>query len=188
MKKILMTAVLASALMGGTLRADTYKVDATHATIGFRVSHLVISKVNGQFNDYDATLELADGKTLTGATATIKTASIDTEVAKRDDHLRSPDFFDAAKYPEITFTSKKVTANNIFGDLTIRGITKEVSLRYTLSGPVKDPWGNTKVGLEATGTISRKEFGLTWNQMLEAGGAVVGDEVELLINVEAARQ
>jgi len=159
--------------------------------VGFRVDHLVISKVNGEFKDYKATLHV-DGKTLTAATAEIKVASVDTGIKDRDKHLLGADFFDAEKHPTITFTckstKKKAGKDVLVGDLTLHGVTKEIELAYELKGPIKDPWGNTKVGFAASGTISRKAFGLTWSKKLETGGLVVGDEVELLIDVEAAKK
>ena len=168
-------------------KSDTYVVDNTHASIGFKISHLVISKVAGGFNDYEASLDV-DGDHLHGASATIKVASIDTNNDKRDGHLRSPDFFDAEKFPEITFTATTIQSRTMTGDLTIKGITKAVALSYELKGPIRDPYGNTKVGFTATGTINRQDFGLTWSKALESGGLVVGDEVELHIDVEAAKQ
>jgi polyisoprenoid-binding protein YceI len=169
-----------------------FVVDKNHARIGFKVAHLVISKVHGSFGEFDATLHL-HGNELAKASATIKVASIDTGNKDRDDHLRKADFFDAAKYPNITFhgkSTKKVDGKNIMvGDLTIRGKKKEIQLEYTLKGPVKDPFGGpARVGLEATATINRKDFGVEWNKALEAGGVVVGEEVKLVIDLEASQK
>ena len=167
---------------------DNYVVDSTHARIGFTIDHLIISKVHGQFKDYEASVQVHDG-VLVSAEAVIKVASIDTGIKKRDQHLMAPDFFDAAKYPTITFKSKSVKSKDIvIGDLTIRDVTREVELKYSLKGPIKDPWGNTKVGFEGSCEIDRTEFGLTYSQAMEAGGLVVGKKVELQINVEAAKK
>ena len=177
---------------GMAFASDRYEVDPTHATIGFEVSHLVISKVRGHFKEYSASLLLDEDGTLLEAEAVIQTQSIDTGVKKRDNHLRNADFFDVSTYPEIMFKSTSIEEKNgatlMIGDLTIRGVSKQIELPYKLLGPIKDPWGNTKIGLEASTTIDRTEFGLTWNKALEAGGVVVGDEVELQINLEAAKQ
>lgn len=180
-------------LMSGMVSAsDQYIVDPTHATIGFEVSHLVISKVRGHFKEYSASLLLDESGTLLEAEAVIQVKSMDTGVKKRDEHLGSADFFDVSTYPEITFKSTSVENRNgasvIIGDLAIHGVSKQVELPYKLLGPIKDPWGNTKVGLEISATINRTDFGLTWNKALEAGGVVVGEEVELQINLEAAKQ
>ncbi|MCE9612777.1 MAG: YceI family protein [Lentisphaerae bacterium] len=165
----------------------TFAADLAHSKVAFRVQHLMISKVSGEFKDYTGTLQL-DGHTLVGAEAVIKAASIDTANAKRDEHLRSPDFFDVAKFETLTFKSTGVKGDTLVGDLTIHGVTKSVELKYALSGPVQDPWGNTKLGFEASGKISRADFGLTWNKALEAGGLLVGDEVDLNIEMELAKQ
>ncbi len=173
--------------------AVTYELDPAHTQIHFTVPHLMVFKVRGNFNDFNGTIDAdSSGKTLSSASAVIKTASIDTRNQKRDDHLRSPDFFEADKYPEISFTSKKVSGSGpditLVGDLTIKGVTKEVTLKGGFLGAATDPWGNQRAGFEATGKINRKEFGLTWNKALETGGVVVGDEVEIGLEVEAIMQ
>ncbi len=172
--------------------AATYTVDNVHSQVHFKVAHLVISTVRGEFTDYSATID-ADpaSKTLNSVQAVVKTASIDTRNQKRDDHLRSADFFDASNHPEMTFKSTKVVGNGdditVYGDLTIRGNTRNVKLHGKFNGEVKDPWGNTKAGFEATGKINRQDFGLSWNKALDTGGLVVGDEVEIGLEIEAAR-
>jgi len=170
---------------------DNYTADKSHAYIGFSISHMVISKVKGNFDAFEASLSLEDGK-LTDAKATIQVDSIDTDNVKRDKHLKSADFFDAEQFPEIKFETKTIEAKNgtgvITGNLTLHGVTKQVSLPYTVKGPVIDPWGNTKLGFEATTTIDRTEFGLKWSQALETGGLVVGNEVDISIDVEFAKQ
>jgi len=189
LKKLTLLA-MALLIVAPAAFAASYQIDPAHTQIHFTVPHLVVFKVRGNFNDFVGTVEAdAASNTLSGATATIQVASIDTRNQKRDDHLRSADFFEAAKYPEMTFVSKKVTGsgNNITvtGDLTIKGITKEVVLQGGFLGATTDPWGNQRAGFEATGKVNRREFGLLWNKALETGGMVVGDEIEIGLEVEA---
>jgi polyisoprenoid-binding protein YceI len=171
--------------------ADTYQIDPAHSTVGFSVAHLVISDVKGRFNEFEGTLVL-EGDKLTDIKGTIQTKSIDTGIAKRDEHLRSPDFFDVAKHPTIAFTSTKIEARDgkavITGQFTMHGVTKEISAPVKVKGPITDPWGKKRVALKATLTINRKDYGLTWNKALETGGVMVGEEVEIEINAEAVKQ
>lgn len=189
----LATVLIFGAVIAGTAFAADYDVDPVHSQIGFKVTHLMISSVRGEFSDYSASID-ADpaAKTVKSVQATIKTASIDTRNQKRDDHLRSGDFFDAANYPEMSFKSTKVVGSGdditVYGDLTIRGTTKPVELKGSFSGEAKDPWGYTRAGFAAKGEVNRKDFGLTWNKMLETGGVVVGDEVEISLDIEAIRK
>ena len=172
--------------------ADKYTVDPTHSSIGFAVRHMVVSKVKGYFNEYTATI-LYDDKDITKSSAevTIKTASIDTRDAKRDEHLRTPDFFDAAKYPEIAFKSKRIEKSGegfvAVGDLTMRGVTKEIQLPFTFAGVVTDPWGNTRLGLSASTKLNRQDYGVSWSKSLDSGGLVVADDVEIAIEIEAIK-
>jgi len=170
--------------------ADTYKVDPVHSSVGFSVRHLVISNVKGKFDEFSGTI-VVENNAIKEASGTIQTKSINTGVVKRDEDLRSPNFFDVAKYPTITFQSKRVEKRGdqtiLVGDYTMHGVTKEMALPVKVTGPVKDPWGNTRLGLEARTRLSRKEYGMTYNQVLEAGGVVVADEVELEINAEAVK-
>jgi polyisoprenoid-binding protein YceI len=171
--------------------AATWNIDPEHSHVGFKVRHLMVTNVKGIFEKYSGTV-VVDDKDITKSKVevTIDTASIDTNVKKRDDHLRSADFFDVAKYPAMTFVSKKVAKAGpdrltVTGDLTIRGITKEVAL--AVEGPtpeVKDPWGGLRRGATASTVINRKDFGLAWNKALETGGVVVGDEVTITLEVE----
>ena len=167
-----------------------YSVDSAHSKVGFEVSHLVISTVEGKFDTYAGKITMGKKLDQTQFSADIKADGIDTGNADRDKHLKSPDFFDAAKFPSITFKSTKVSgpANDlaIKGDLTIHGVTKSITLKGKYNGVAVDPWGNTKIGLSAQGKISRKEFGLAWSKVVEAG-PVVGDEVTLDLKVEAAK-
>lgn len=190
-------AALTAALFlagGAAVQAGTWKVDKTHSTVGFAVSHLVISETTGEFSDYDVTVESSkDDFTDAKINVSIKVNSIDTDDEKRDGHLKSPDFFDAESHPEITFTGKqlkKVSKNKytLTGDLTIRGKTKTVTLDVKYGGMVKDPWGNTRAGFKISGEIDRQYFGVSWNKTLDAGGVVVGDMVEIDIDLELIKQ
>jgi polyisoprenoid-binding protein YceI len=175
--------------------AATWKIDPDHAFVEFKVRHLMVSNVKGVFTKLDGTVE-ADDADLSKASVkvTIDTASIDTNIAKRDEHLRSADFFDVAHYPTMTFVSKKVIVENgtvgkVIGDLTIRGTSREVTLDVeAFTPPIKDPWGNTRRGATASTTINRKDFGLTWNAVLEAGGVAVGDEVKISLDIEMIKK
>jgi polyisoprenoid-binding protein YceI len=167
---------------------DVFKADLAHAHVGFEVSHMVISKVKGHFKDFDSTVTLDEAGQLSSVTAVIKVESIDTAQEKRDEHLRGTDFFDATQYPEIRFESDGVEEEFLLGKLTLHGVTKDVKLPYTLKGPINDPWGKTKLGLELEGTLDRTDYGLTWSKMMEAGGLVVGNEVTLSISVEFEKQ
>ena len=191
-KNILIIHAAALVLTGTTYGAHTYKADPDHASIGFKVSHMVISKVKGHFGAFEGTLMLDDNDDLMKAEAVIDVSSIDTANEKRDNHLKSPDFLDAAAYPSISFKSKGVEKKGsvyvVTADITIHGVTREVEMPVTIRGPVEDPWGNTKLGYEASLTIDRTDYGLTWNKLLETGGLVVGTEVEITVDVEFAKQ
>lgn len=171
--------------------ASTWNIDPDHSSIGFSIRHLTISNVKGNFDKFSGTVNL-DDKNITASkvTATIDASSIDTRVQKRDDHLRSTDFFDVAKYPEITFVSKRWsrTANGtlkVSGDLTMHGITRAVVLDVAPFSPeTRDPWGNTRRGTTAKATINRKDFGIDWNKNLDTGGLMIGDQVEISLEIE----
>ena len=170
------------------LTTGTWTLDSSHSEIGFTVRHAGISKVRGQFKEADATLDLAENVADSKVNATIKTASFDSGDANRDGHVRGEDFFDVEKFPEISFVSNAIVpkgdAYELQGDLTIKGVTRPVALETELNGVAVDPFGNTRAGLTAETTISRKDFGLTWNAVLEAGGVLVSDKVA--INLELA--
>ncbi len=195
MKSILSTLLVALLLASSVSAAETkYTIDASHTSIDFAVSHMVISTVTGKFKEVSGTL-VSPGDDFANARidVTIPTKSVTTENEKRDEHLRGADFFDAAKYPDVKFksTSFKKTGDNkyvITGDLTLRGVTKSVDLAATFKGSAKSPWGQTVVAFKANTVIPRKDFGLTWNKALEAGGVLVGEEVELTLNVELVKQ
>jgi len=184
------TVLIASFIFVNTgYASQTFEVDPSHASVGFKIEHLVISKVKGEFREFTVTLVLDDEGRLDQASSIIEVASIDTGITKRDDHLRSADFFDVNNFPIISFKSKSVNRsagkNVLVGDLTIHGVTREVELPFKIKGPVKGPMGNTRIGFEASTVINRKDCGLTWNKALETGGVIVGEELELLIDIEA---
>ncbi len=174
---------------------STWKIDTDHSSAQFNIQHMVISNVRGEFPDVQGTV-LVDEKDLTRSSvdAVIASGSISTNHTKRDNHLKSADFFDVEKYPTLSFKSKKVIQKSenefrILGDLTMHGVTKEIEL--LVSGPtqtIKDPWGNIRMGARATAQVDRKDFGLTWNKFLETGGLVVGNDVEITIDVELIKQ
>lgn len=192
MRTLSLTA-LALALVAGTSQADTYTVDKAHSEVMFSVRHMGVSRVTGRFNDFTGTITGDPARPEAGSVEfVIKTASIDTKEAGRDKHLQSPDFFDAAKYPEITFKSSAVAAKGqnqyeVTGTLTMHGVSKEVTLPVIMLGPVKDPGGKEKVGFETSVTLNRKDYGITWNRALDAGGVVVSDDVLVTIALEAAK-
>jgi len=168
----------------------TWKLDPAHSHVEFAVRHLMISKVKGQFTEVEGTLRI-DGEDLSTAELEVRipAASIDTRVEQRDEHLRSPDFLDAARYPDLRFTSTRVERAGedrlrVTGDLTIRDVTRQVVLDVTEQGTVQDPWGGKRAGFDASAKIDRTDFGLTWNQGLEAGGVLVGDKVEISLEAE----
>ncbi|HVJ90269.1 MAG TPA: YceI family protein [Labilithrix sp.] len=168
----------------------TYSIDTSHSEIGFSVRHMVFAKVRGQFKTWNATLEYdAAAPAKSVVTVEVDTASIDTREAQRDAHLRSADFFDSESHPKMTFKSTRVEPAGegkykLIGDLTIRGTTNEVTLDVEQTGAGKDPWGNDRLGFAARATINRSDWGLKWNQALEAGGVLVSDKVELEIEVQ----
>ncbi len=171
----------------------TYALDPSHTTAEFVARHLMISKVRGRFTAVAGTIEVPDDSSVpTAINVTIDAASIDSREPQRDTHLRSADFLDVEKFPQITFTSTAVDgtgdAFNVRGDLTIHGVTRSVVLDTTFEGRTGDPWGGERIGYEAHTKISRKDFGLEWNVALETGGVVVGDEVKIELNVEAIAQ
>jgi len=172
----------------------TWAIDTMHAEVGFAVKHLMISTVRGRFGAVAGTVLLDEANPADSTVdVTIDVASIDTRQEMRDNHLRSPDFFDVANHPTMRFVSKRIEGDirkkfRVVGDLTIRDVTREVTVEATNEGSTKDPWGNDRVGISASAKLSRGDFNLTWNQALETGGVMVGDEVKLSIDVELIRQ
>lgn len=189
MRSWTMATILSVAAGLGTAEAagPSYQVDAAHSEVTFQVRHLV-GKVRGRFTEFTGQID-AD----TAAPAVefkIKAASIDTAVADRDKHLRSPDFFDVDKFPEITFKSEKVVSKGkdeyeAQGTLTMHGVSKAVTLPVHVTGPIKDPWGKDRAGFEVQTTLNRKDYGIVWNKALDSGGLMLGDDVAVTINLEA---
>jgi|TARA_R110000737_G_scaffold17130_1_gene34574 polyisoprenoid-binding protein YceI len=166
-----------------------WKIDTTHSEIGFKVKHMMISTVSGSFEDFDATVESEDDSFQNAEFSfSAKIDSISTKNADRDTHLKSDDFFNAEKFPELTFKSKSFDGNKLTGDLTIRDVTKEVALDVDFNGIAVDPYGQTKAGFEAETTINRKDFNLTWSAITEAGSIVVSDKVKLIANIQFVKQ
>jgi polyisoprenoid-binding protein YceI len=173
--------------------AGVWELDPAHSSINFSVRHLMVSKVRGRFTSFQATVTVDDDPLKSSVTVTIDAASIDTRDEQRDGHLRSPDFLDVEKWPTLSFVSTSVrqlggNRLEIVGDLTIRDVTRSVTLEAEHLGVQADPWGNTRMGFEAKTEFNRKEFGLTWNQALEGGGVLVGDKVTVEIDLEAVKK
>lgn len=176
---------LTSILAGGTLFAGTYNVDPDHSHMGFKVRHMMISNVIGKFDTFNGSFEYDEKtKTLKSLHGTVEVKSINTENAKRDEHLRTSDFFAAAKYPNMTFVLEKVEGDTAYGKLTMRGVSKDIKLEFENNGMVKDPWGNTRVGLALSGKINRFDYGIQYNEILEAGGVAVGETVKINVELE----
>jgi polyisoprenoid-binding protein YceI len=181
------------AFAGTALSADTYKIDTVHSYVGFSVRHMVLANVKGEFTDFSGTIVYDEADiTKSSVEVTIKAASINTGNEKRDADLRSENFFEVEKYPLITFKSKRIEKKGdgyvMVGDLTMHGVTREVSFPFKFLGKIKDPWGNTRIGAEASLVIDRRDFGLKYDKRLDAGGLVVGNEVKIELNVEAVKQ
>lgn len=183
LSRSILAGLVGLAFATGARAQDTYKIDPAHTTIGFSINHLVISEVYGRFNDAAGELTL-DKEAFTGAKATIQVKSIDTGIGKRDDHLRGADFFDAEKFPTITFEAAKVEKDGdktvAVGKFTMHGVTKEIRLPFAIKGPIKDPWGNTRLAVTAETTLNRTDYG-----MKSTMG--VGDDVKIKIVVEATK-
>jgi polyisoprenoid-binding protein YceI len=173
------------------LEAGTWTIDPAHTSIGFSVKHLMAARVRGRFDSFSGTITAADTPEESAVEVSIDAASIDTGIEDRDEHLRSGDFLDAENFPTLTFASTDVRESDsgweIEGDLTIRGVTKPVVLEADFGGVVEDPWGNEKAIFSAATTIEREDWGLTWNQALEAGGWLVGKKVKIEIEAQAQK-
>lgn len=194
MKKLFTTAAASFLMMSASIAQTNWKLDAAHSKLGFSVTHMMVAETEGKFKVFDGTVSSKSDMDFTNATIAFSAdaTSINTEDAKRDGHLKSPDFFDVEKFPTITFKStsmkldgKGKTSYILEGELTMHGVTKKVKLNAIgAANTVKDPYGNIKNGFKVTGVINRKDFGLMWNAALEAGGVAVSDEVQLQINIE----
>ena len=185
-----MTAIAETVPAAGTKTA--WKLDPAHTLVEFSAKHLMITTVKGRITDIEGTI-YSDEKDLKSSSveATLKAVSLDTRTDQRDQHLRSADFLDVEKYPEIRFRSTRIQGDKqsfkLTGDLTIRDVTKPITLDVEFEGETKDPWGGERIGFSATGKIDRREFGLTWNQALEAGGVVVGNDIKISVDAEAIK-
>jgi len=195
MKRFISIIIAAALLAPLHALAATYNIDPAHTTIGFKVKHLMISNVKGVFEKFKGTVNI-DEKDITRSKVdiSIEMASVNTSIAKRDDHLRSPDFFDVARFPTMTFVSTRVEkagadALKVTGDLTIKGVTRKVILNVEgPTGEIKSPQGDVKRGASATATVNRQDFGVSWSKRLDGGGVVVADDVHISIDTELARQ
>ena len=170
-----------------------WNVDLDHSTVGFEVAHMVISQTTGKFKEYHGFIEMdPEAKEVKAIEAVIETKSLFTDHPKRDQHLRSPDFFNVEKFPTMTYKMKNYQKTGdsytALGDLTMLGVTKEVTLVGTFNGTTEDPWGNTRAGFTGTGTINRQEFGMTFSQTLDSGGFLVGDEVNIKLEIECIKE
>jgi polyisoprenoid-binding protein YceI len=193
MNRKLFAAAVLSTLAALPLHADTWTVDPSHSEVSFQIRHMV-SQVRGSFNDFTGTVNM-DAKNPANSSVEfhIKAASIDTNNADRDKHLRTADFFDVEKYPEITFKSDSVkpagkNKYNVTGTLTMHGISKKVTLPVTFLGEGKDPWGGTRAGFETSTTLDRKAYGIVWNKAIDNGGVLLGDDVKVDINLETKKE
>ena len=180
---IMFVALLTSSVV---FAADTYTIDPNHTSFGFTVKHMMISNVPGEFDKFDGQViysptDLANSK----VNVTIDVSSINTRIDKRDAHLKSPDFFDAAQFPTITFVSTKFTPTAITGNLTMKGVTKEITIPVTISGPVKTMMGGQAIGITGSVSINRQDYGINWNKVLDQGGVAVSNDVAISISIEA---
>ena len=187
--------ILLSIGIAGNAVAEVSKwnVDHDHSTVGFQVAHMVVSKTKGKFTDYTGVVEMdPEVKEFKTIEAVIQTASVTTDHQKRDDHLRSPDFFDVKNFPTMTYKMKNYQKSDdgytATGDLTLRGVTKEITLTGTFNGVAQDPWGNTRAGFTAEGKLNRQDFGMKFSKLLDNGGLVVGDEVTITLEIEVIKE
>lgn len=176
------------------MESNHWKIDTTHSSVGFAVRHMMFAKVRGRFTSFTGSVQL-DPNDLrrSQVAAEIDAASIDTGVADRDAHLRSPDFFDAASFPTLRFASTRIERiegerYRLHGELTIRDVTRPIAIDVEYGGHAKDPWGNERAAFSASASLDRREFGLKWNQALEAGGVLVGERVEIELEIQAVQQ
>lgn len=192
MKKTLAVLGLAALIAPAALAADTWTIDRAHSEVSFQVRHIV-TNVRGSFKEFDGTIVTdAARPEASSVEFRVKAASIDTQNEKRDAHLRTPDFFAAEQFPEITFKSTAVKATgkdsfDVTGDLTMRGVTRQVTLPVKFLGAMKDPWGNEKAGFELGTTVNRKDYGINWNKALDQGGFMLSDEVKVSVNLEVGK-
>lgn len=192
--KSLFASVLVVLLVASlSFAADTYKTDPAHSAVTFAVKHMMLATVKGKFDEFEGTIVYDEEDiTKSSVTFTIKAASINTGNESRDKDLRGANFFEVEKYPEITFKSKQIVKEGdgyvAIGDLTMHGVTKEVKIPFTFLGKVKDPWGNTRIGVEGSLTLNRQDYGISYSRTLDNGGLVVGNEVKVEFSIEAIKQ
>jgi polyisoprenoid-binding protein YceI len=173
--------------------AGTYSIDPVHSRVGFAVRHLGIATVRGHFGSFEGSFEIGDELESAKVYGSVEAASVDTQEQQRDDHLRSADFFDVERFPRIEFESKEIRrldeeSFEIVGDLTMHGVTREISLSADILGTESDPWGNERVGVEARGELNRKDYGMTFNQVLGSGNVLVSDKVKLVLEASVVKQ
>jgi len=192
MRKLALALVLGALSVLPAQAADVYNIDASHSEVSFTIRHL-LSNARGRFTDFAGAINL-DPKKMTSSSVTfsVKATSIDTDNADRDKHLRSADFFDVEKYPEITFKSTSIAAAGknkykVTGDFSMHGVTKKITLVVTFLGTAKDPWGNERAAFETGTTIQRKDYAINWNKALDNGGVLLGEEVTVSINLESVK-
>ena len=186
--------VIAGLFVFGSARAgDIYQIDTVHSSITFSVNHLVISKVNGRFGEFTGKIDY-DEKDISKSAAevSIATARVDTDNEERDQHLKSAEFFDVDKYPTMTFKSKRIEKKgeklSAVGDLTLHGVTQEITIPIEFGGKILDPWGKTRIALDGSTRLDRTQFGLKWSKTMDNGGLMVGNEVRISLNIEAVKQ
>lgn len=189
LNKIKFSILVVFMLTGMVFSGEKYSIDQSHTSVSFVVKHMVLAKVRGNFHEFTGTIIFDEADvTRSSVQGTVKVASIDTDNDKRDDHLRGADFFDVEKYPEITFSSTRIEKRGdnyvCSGNLTMRGVTKEVEIPFTITGKITDPWGNTRIGIEAGFTINRQDFGITWSKIMDNGGLVVSNDVKIELVAE----
>ena len=170
------------------LPTGTWTVDPAHTEVGFVARHLMVTKVRGSFSAVTGTVESADPITGSSVEVTVEMASVETRSADRDAHLKSADFFDVENFPTMTFTSTSFTGDELVGDLTIKGVTQPVTFDVDFEGVQTDPWGNTKAGFSATTKVNRKDWGLNWNAAIEGGGVLVSEKIDIVLDVQLAKQ
>lgn len=193
MKRFLLNLLVIFFVSTGLVYAENYVVDVAHSQVGFNVKHLMLFNVHGSFKNFEGTIT-ADpvDKTVQHVEATIQVDSIDTRIERRDGHLKSPDFFDAGNYPTIHFVSTAVSGSGMHitvqGDLTMRGVTRSIRLRGAFLGSIEGPGGKQRAGFRATAKIKRMDYGIAWNKKTKTGDAMVGDEVELVLEIESIEQ
>jgi len=191
MKMLFRATLVLGLFLSAVVDAASYSLDTAHSVVGFSVKHMVVSKVKGRFNKFEGSFDFDEKKNeVSKINVKVEVGSIDTNNKKRDDHLSSPDFFDAKKFPTMTFTANKVVVKKdqtvkVSGDLTLRGVTKPVTLDLTYGGSVVDPSGNEKVGFSLAGKINRKDWGVSWNKTLDKGGLAVSEDVMIEVEGEA---